>query len=156
MLFRSVIGKGMIERKKGNIINIASMYSVVVADYKMYQGRSIFNPIVYPMGKHGLLGLTKYIASFWSEFNIRCNSLSPGASPKVAAPNPAAKPAVDEKFEPNKVKDDSFIRVLESKCSLGRVGRPSDLLAAIEFLCSDKSSYMNGANLVVDGGWTVL
>jgi len=146
-----VIGKGMIERRKGNIINITSMYSSVVADYRMYEGRSAFNPIIYPIAKHGLLGMSRYIASFWSKYNIRCNCLSPGAFPKIASPVGQA-----DAQSPNKVKDNDFISILESKCSLGRLGKPEDLLSAIEFLCSDKSSYMNGASLVVDGGWTVF
>jgi len=139
----------MIERRQGNIVNIASLYSFLVADYRMYKGRTVFNPVIYPLAKHGLLGLTKYIASFWSEYNIRCNCLSPGTFPNIHKDK--------EKSEaPNRVTDDEFIEILEKKCSLGRVGVPSDLLSAIEFLCSDKSAYMTGSNVVVDGGWSVL
>jgi len=149
LLCSQIIGKKMIERRQGNIVNIASLYSFLVADYRMYKGRTVFNPVIYPLAKHGLLGLTKYIASFWSEYNIRCNCLSPGTFPNIHKDK--------EKSEaPNRVTDDEFIEILEKKCSLGRVGVPSDLLSAIEFLCSDKSAYMTGSNVVVDGGWSVL
>ena len=146
LLCSQIVGARMIDQKDGNIINITSLYSSIVADYRMYKGRDIFNPVNYPIVKHGLLGLTKYIASFWSEHNIRCNSLSPGTFPN------------DKKdtFSPNQVQDYEFINILKKKCSVGRVGVPDDLLSAIEFLCSDKSSFMTGTNIIVDGGWSVI
>jgi len=146
LLCSQIVGEKMIDQGGGNIINITSLYSELVADYRIYKGRNIFNPVNYPMVKHGLLGLTKYIASFWSEYNIRCNSLSPGTFPNF-------EPEISS---PNQVKDHEFLEILKSKCSLNRVGEPGDLLSAIEFLCSDKSSYMTGSNIIVDGGWSVL
>ena len=146
LLCSQIVGRQMIDQGNGNIINITSLYSNLVADYRIYKGRTIFNPVNYPIAKHGLLGLTKYIASFWSEHNIRCNCLSPGTFPNIQK----------DTLSPNQVHDDEFINILESKCSIGRVGAPEDLLSAIEFLCSEKSSYMTGTNIVVDGGWSVL
>jgi gluconate 5-dehydrogenase len=144
-----VVGKQMIKQKYGNIVNIASLYSYLVADYRMYEGRDIFNPITYPVSKHGLVGLTKYIASFWAPHGIRCNCLSPGSFP-----NSASKKS--DPSAPNSVEDDEFLIMLNHKCSLGRTGIPKDLESAIQFLCSEKSSYLTGTNLVVDGGWSVL
>ncbi len=149
LLCSQIIGKKMIRQRRGNIINIASLYSFLVADYRMYKGRTTLNPAIYPMAKHGLLGLTKYIASFWSEYNIRCNCLSPGTFPNISKEQ-------NNSSAPNSIADDEFLKILAKKCSLGRVGVPSDLLSAIEFLCSDKSLYMTGSNIVVDGGWSVL
>lgn len=149
LLCSQIVGRKMIRQRRGNIINITSLYSTYVADYRIYKGRQIFNPVTYPLAKHALLGLTKYMASFWSEHNIRCNSLSPGIFPNVGPKKEAAA-------APNKVQDQGFLDLLADKCSLGRVGVPEDLLSAIEFLCSDKSSYLTGANIVVDGGWSVL
>jgi len=146
LLCSQIVGSKMIDQRNGNIINITSLYSNLVADYRIYKGRTIFNPVNYPIAKHGLLGLTKYIASFWSEHNIRCNCLSPGTFPNFQK----------DTLSPNQVQDDEFINILENKCSIGRVGAPEDLLSAIEFLCSEKSSYMTGTNIVVDGGWSVL
>jgi len=144
-----VVGKRMIEQKYGNIVNIASLYSILVADYRMYEGRDIFNPVTYPVSKHGLVGLTKYIASFWAPHGIRCNCLSPGSFPNTTSKK-------DDPSAPNSVEDDEFLTILNRKCSLGRTGVPTDLVSAIKFLCSEKSSYLTGANLVVDGGWSVL
>jgi NAD(P)-dependent dehydrogenase (short-subunit alcohol dehydrogenase family) len=146
LLCSQIVGSKMIDQGYGNIINITSLYSNLVADYRIYKGRKTLNPVNYPIAKHGLLGLTKYIASFWSEHNIRCNCLSPGTFPNIQ----------NDTASPNKVKDDEFINILNNKCSMGRVGKPDDLLTAIEFLCSEKSSYMTGTNIVVDGGWSVL
>ena len=149
LLCVQIIGRKMIEQRQGNIINIASLYSFLVADYRIYKGRQIFNPVIYPIVKHGVLGLTKYIASFWSEFNIRCNCLSPGIFPNAGVQK-------DRQAEPNKVQDNEFLNILKNKCGLGRVGQPEDLHSAIEFLCSDKSAYLTGSNIVVDGGYSVL
>ena len=144
-----VVGKRMIEQKYGNIVNITSLYASLVADYRMYEGRDIFNPVTYPVSKHGLVGLTKYIASFWAPHGIRCNCLSPGSFPNTISKK-------DDPSAPNSVEDDEFLNILNRKCSLGRTGVPRDLESAIQFLCSEKSSYLTGANLVVDGGWSVL
>jgi gluconate 5-dehydrogenase len=144
-----VVGKQMIEQKYGNIINIASLYSSLVADYRMYEGRDIFNPVTYPVSKHGLVGLTKYIASFWAPHGIRCNCLSPGSFPNTISQK-------DDPSAPNSVDDDAFLEILNRKCSLGRTGVPKDLESAIQFLCSEKSSYLTGVDLAVDGGWSVL
>ena len=144
-----VVGKRMIEQKSGNIVNITSLYASLVADYRMYEGRDIFNPVTYPVSKHGLVGLTKYIASFWAPHGIRCNCLSPGSFPNTISKK-------DDPSAPNSVEDDEFLNILNRKCSLGRTGVPRDLESAIQFLCSEKSSYLTGANLVVDGGWSVL
>ena len=143
------VGRAMIVQGGGNIVNILSLYAFLVADYRMYKGRTIFNPVTYPVAKHGLLGLTRYIASFWSEHHIRCNCLSPGTFPNIQKPDRDSDAV-------NKVQEDAFIKILEGKCSTGRVGLPEDLLGAIEFLCSDKSAYMTGSNVVVDGGWAIL
>ena len=147
LLCSQIVGRKMMEQGGGHIVNIASLYSFLVADYQIYEGRDTFNPVTYPISKHALLGLTKYIASFWSGHNVRCNCLSPGTFPNVET---------GPEDTPNAVDDRVFLEILEGKCSLGRVGVPSDLFGALEFLCSDKSSYMTGANLVVDGGWSVL
>jgi len=149
LLCSQIIGKKMKQQNRGNIVNIASLYSFLVADYRMYKDRKTFNPVIYPIAKHGILGLTKYIASFWSEFNIRCNCLTPGTFPNTTRNN-------EDSYSSNRVTDEGFIKILEKKCSVGRVGVPTDLLSTIEFLCSDKSAYLTGSNIVVDGGWSVL
>ena len=88
------------------------------------------------------------MASFWSQFNIRCNCLSPGTFPNLGNNT--------SKNEPNKVLDTDFLELLEKKCTLKKFGKPKDLLSSLEFLCSDKSDFITGQNIVVDGGWSAL
>lgn len=147
-LCSQIIGNSMIKRKKGIIINIASLYSFLVPDAKMYRNTPIFNPIIYSVSKHGIIGMTKYLSSFWGPLGIRINALSPGTFPNISAKSKSKSP--------NKVKDDKFLNLLADKCALKRVGVPSDLNAALEFLCSDKSKLLHGENIVIDGGWSAL
>ena len=143
-----ILAKHMIKNKKGVIINIASLYSFLVPDSKMYKKTKVFNPVIYSTSKHGVMGMTKYFASFWGPFGIRVNALSPGTFPNNQKNN--------NKAYPNKVEDSNFMKLLSGKCALDRVGIPSDLNSALEFLCSEKSSLLHGQNIVIDGGWSLL
>ena len=92
-------------------------------------------PVTYSVVKHGLIGLTKYVATYWCDQGVRCNALSPGG---VYAGQ-----------------SDEFVLGLAKLIPLGRMAKADEYRGAVAFLCSDASSYMNGANLVVDGGRTV-
>jgi NAD(P)-dependent dehydrogenase (short-subunit alcohol dehydrogenase family) len=145
MIFAQVLGRKMIEKKiRGSIINIASMYGTVAPDARLYEGKKVLNPVTYSVSKAAINGLTRYIASFWGQHGIRCNSISPGSFPNV------------ETDSYNAPKDDEFSTRLKNKTTLGRVGHPKDLLGAIRLLLSDESSYITGQNLGVDGGWTAI
>lgn len=135
-LTTQIIGKQFIERQKGNIINISSMYGIVAPDPKLYEDTEFLNPPTYGVMKAGLIGLTKYTASFWGKHNIRCNVIAPGPFPKDT----------DNK---------EFIKKLKDKTLLNDVGVPDDLIGALIFLASDSSRYMTGQVLQIDGGWTV-
>ncbi len=87
------------------------------------------------MVKHGLIGLTKYLATYWNEQSVRCNALSPGGV--YAGQN------------------DVFVSNLVKLIPMGRMAQPDEYRGAIAFLCSDASKYLNGANLVMDGGRSV-
>lgn len=128
----------MIENKYGKIINIASMYGVVAPDVSIYDGNSYYNPANYGVGKAGIIQFTKYIAAVYGKYGITCNAISPGPFPN---------PKVQENIE--------FINALEKKVPLGRIGKPEDLKGVIALLSSDASAYINGANICVDGGWTI-
>ena len=81
MLCSQVFGTLMSKRKKGVILNIASDLSVIAPDQRIYssiKNRKIYKPVTYSVIKHGLIGLTKYLSTYWPDRNIRCNSLSPG------------------------------------------------------------------------------
>ena len=144
-----LVGEKMKTYKEGNIVNVASLYSYLVPDSRMYDNTDIFNPITYSISKHGLNALTKYLASFWGKHGIRVNALSPGTFPNTKIRK--------SKHSPNSVDDDDeFLRLLAKKCALGRVGVPSDLNSALEYLVSKKSRALTAANLTVDGGWSIL
>jgi NAD(P)-dependent dehydrogenase (short-subunit alcohol dehydrogenase family) len=120
-----------------SVINVASMYATVSPDPGIY-GAVPPNPPFYGPAKAGLLQLTRYLACHLAAARIRVNAISPGPfpAPKVAEANP------------------DFMRSLEGKVPLGRIGQPEDLKGAIIFLASDASRYVTGINLPVDGGWT--
>lgn len=121
-----------------SIINVGSMYGLVSPDFRIYDTASETNPPFYGAAKAALLQMTRYAACQLAPEKIRVNALTPGPFPSPSVQ--AAKP--------------DFIRRLEARTPLGRIGRPEDLAGALLFLASDASAYVTGANLVVDGGWT--
>ncbi len=127
----------MAEKAKGTIINIASMYGIVSPNPSIYNKEEYANPPNYGAGKAAILQFTRYAACHLGEKGIRVNSISPGSFPQK-----------------NIQKDKEFIANLERKIPLGRVGRPDELKGAIIFLASEASSYVTGANICIDGGWT--
>lgn len=122
----------------GSIINIASMYGMVASYPDVYVGYQINSPPNYHALKGGLIHLTRHLAVYWAQYNIRVNSISPGPfpPPRVNDANPG------------------FVDILAKKVPLGRVGKPEEVKGAIVFLASDASNYVTGQNIVVDGGWT--
>ena len=128
-----------LKKTKGNILNIASMYGHIAPDYRMYDGKKYTNPPSYGAAKAGLLQLTRYLASFLSPHGIRVNSISPGAFP----------------YESTQKENPEFIKKLSSKNTLGRIGFPHEIKTASLLLVSEASSYINGENICIDGGWTI-
>lgn len=121
-----------------SFINIASMYGLVSPDNRMYGTPETTNPPFYGAAKAAMLQWSRYVACEFGIEGIRCNSITPGPFP--------SKTVIES--NPN------FIKALAQKVPLGRVGNPAEITGAIIFLLSDASSYVNGSNLVVDGGWT--
>src|SRR3989344_659976 len=136
-----VFGAQMARQGRGVIVNIASDLGVIAPDQRLYriEGRDAeqqpVKPVTYSVVKHGLIGLTKYLATYWCEQGVRCNALSPGGI--YAGQN------------------DVFVSKLAQLIPLGRMADADEYRGAIAFLCSDASTYMNGANLVIDGGRSV-
>lgn len=125
--------------KNGKIINIASMYGMVVPDLDIYDGREEFlNPPNYGTAKAGVIHLTKYYAMYLSKYNINVNSISPGPFPSEDVQ-----------------KDKEFIKRLENKTKLKRIGKPEDLQGLVLLLSSSLSSFITGQNIAIDGGWTI-
>lgn len=144
LLISQALGRKMREHGRGSIINIASMYALLAPNPQLYENTSFLNPPGYSAAKAAMLALTRYVASFWGPYGVRCNAILPGAFPNL-----------ETKTE-NSVSEGSFFvdRLAERTC-LRRVGRPTDLAGALLFLASEASSYVTGQALQVDGGWTI-
>ena len=130
----------MAQNNEGVILNIASDLGVIAPDQRIYKNENLpadvqpKKPITYSVVKSGLIGLTKYLATYWADQGIRSNSISPGGI------------FTDQ--------DQDFVNRLQSLIPLGRMAHEDEYKAAIIFLISDASSYMTGANLIIDGGRT--
>ena len=129
-------GKIMLKQKKGVIVNISSIYGLVGADQRIYGESKLNTHISYASTKGAIVNLTRYLAAYWHGKNIRVNTLTPGG-------------VIDESYQSKK-----FIKKYSEKTILGRMARSDEYNGALLFLMSDASSYMTGANLVIDGGWT--
>ena len=134
---------GMKERGSGSIVNVCSMYALVVPAPDLYEGTDKFNPLGYSAAKSALLQFTRYSASFLSP-EVRVNAISPGAIPNLET----------ETYNAPKI-DDPILDRLNKKILLKRMGHPRDLVGAIVFLASGAASYITGQNIVIDGGLTI-
>jgi len=128
----------MLENNYGKIINIASMYGMVSPDVSVYEDNDYYNPANYGAGKAAVIQLTRYVAGVYGKYGITSNSVSPGPFPNTEVQ-----------------KNKKFIELLENKVPIKRIGHPDDLKGVIVLLASNASNYINGENIVVDGGWTI-
>lgn len=138
-LCSQVFGTAMAKDGKGGVIlNIASDLSVFSPDQRLYRQHGLddvmqpVKPVTYSVIKAGLIGLTRYLATYWADKNVRCNALSPGGVYNGQGAE--------------------FVQRLSSLIPLGRMATKDEYRAAIQFLCSEASSYMNGQNVLMDGG----
>jgi len=127
-------GSQMAKKGGGIIINIASDLSLIAPNHSIYLKGS-YKPVMYSVTKHGIIGLTKYLSTYWNTKNVRCNALSPGP--------------VDSNQGTN------FKNKLKKLIPLNRLAKKNEYKSAIQFLATDASSYMTGQNLIMDGGRSV-
>jgi NAD(P)-dependent dehydrogenase (short-subunit alcohol dehydrogenase family) len=142
MLCSQVFGGAMAQRGRGVILNIASDLGVIAPDQRLYRQPNVtreeeqpVKPVTYSVIKHGLIGLTKYLATYWADRGVRVNAISPGGV-----------------FNNQ---DSAFVEKLARLIPMGRMADVDEYRAAVQFLCSDASSYMTGQNIVMDGGRSV-
>ncbi|MBH16650.1 MAG: oxidoreductase [Acidobacteria bacterium] len=141
-LCSQVFGSAMAQDGRGGVIlNIASDLSVFSPDQRIYRKPGLADemqpvkPVTYSVIKAGLIGLTRYLSTYWADRGVRANALSPGG-----------------------VSDGQgveFVQNLTSLIPLGRMASRDEYRAAVQFLCSDASAYLNGQNIVMDGGRSV-
>ena len=124
--------------KGGVILNIASDLSMFSPDQRLYRKEGLaedmqpVKPVTYSVTKAGLIGLTRYLATYWADSDVRANALSPGGV------------FIDQ--------SEDFVQRLSALIPLGRMAKRDEYRSAVQFLCSDASSYMNGQNVLMDGG----
>lgn len=141
-LCSQAVGAHMAGENGGVILNIASDLSVIAPDQRLYRQDGLADdqqpvkPVSYSVVKHGLVGLTRYLAAYWADRNVRVNAISPGG---VYTDQP-----------------DDFVEKLTDLIPVGRMAEKDEYKGAIVFLCSDASSYMTGQNVVMNGGRSML
>lgn len=140
-LCSQVFGSAMADGGGGVIVNIASDLSVIAPDQRLYvqagteDDNQPVKPVSYSVVKTGLIGLTRYLATYWADKAVRVNAISPGG---IFNDQPQ-----------------EFVDRLTDRIPMGRMANTDEYRAAIQFLCSDASAYMTGQNLVMDGGRSV-
>jgi len=126
--------KKMKQVKKGKIVNIGSIYGVVSSDPRIYGKSGRNNSEVYSMTKAGVIMFSKYLAANFAQYNIQINTLSPGGIQRAQTSD--------------------FVENYTHKTPAGRMGSPDDLLHTLNLLADENNSYLNGQNIVVDGGFS--
>ena len=140
-LVAKYVGKVMVEQNKGgSIIQTSSIYGIMGPDNRIYQGsfyleHQINTPAVYAASKSAVIGLTKYLATYWASKKIRVNTITPGGVESG--------------------QNDIFIHNYSNRVPLFRMGQPYEIAGALIYLASDASSYVTGQNMVVDGGLSI-
>jgi NAD(P)-dependent dehydrogenase (short-subunit alcohol dehydrogenase family) len=134
-----VVGGRMAEHRHGSIINISSIYGILSPDQRVYnyraeRGEPFYKPVAYSVSKSGILNLTRYLATYWADKNVRVNTLTLAGV-----------------FNNQ---DAEFLKNYCQRIPIGRMAKSDEYNGAVLFLASKASSYMTGANLVVDGGWS--
>jgi len=131
-----VIGGHMAQTGGGSIINISSIFGMVSPDQRIYEykDKPFFKPVTYSVTKSGILNLSRYLATYWAKSNVRVNTLTLGGV-----------------FNNQ---DDAFLKNYTDKVPLGRMAKQDEYNGAILYLASRASSYMTGANIIIDGGYS--
>ena len=139
-LCSQVFGAYFAQNSGGVILNISSDLGVIAPDQRIYRKPGLSDdkqptkPVTYSVVKTALIGLTRYLASYWADKNVRCNALVPGGV------------YTDQ--------DDAFVQKLMQLIPMGRMANTDEYKATVVYMCSNASAYMTGTALVIDGGRT--
>ena len=120
-----------------SIVNIGSLYGIVSPDFRVYNKGDRKNSEIYGATKAGIIQMTKYLAVYLADKNIRVNCVSPGGV-----------------FNQDNPQSEDFIKKYSNRCPMKRMAKDTEMVGGIAYLASDISSYVNGHNLVIDGGYT--
>lgn len=137
-LCSQVFGAEMSSQKSGVILNISSDLGIIAPDQRIYQKpglsdkEQVVKPITYSVIKHGLIGLTKYLATYWADKGIRCNAICPAGIENG--------------------QDPEFVKRLTNLVPMGRMAAKDEYQSTVLYMISDASAYMTGATVVIDGG----
>jgi NAD(P)-dependent dehydrogenase (short-subunit alcohol dehydrogenase family) len=139
LLCCQVVGAAMAREGRGSIVNISSVYGMLSPQQDVYEfrrrgGETFTKPVAYSVSKSAIFNLTRYLATYWAKSGVRVNTLTLAG---VFNDQPA-----------------EFLEAYTARVPLGRMAQASEALGAIVFLASGASSYVTGANLVIDGGWS--
>jgi NAD(P)-dependent dehydrogenase (short-subunit alcohol dehydrogenase family) len=134
-----VIGARMAEAGRGSIVNVSSIYGMLspvqeLYDFRRAGGETFFKPVAYSVSKSALYNLTRYLATYWAKSGVRVNTLTLAG-------------VFNEQPE-------EFLKAYTARMPLGRMAEAGEVVGPVVFLASDASSYVTGANVVVDGGWS--
>lgn len=140
-LCAQVFGTVMEKQGKGVVINVASDYGIISPDQRIYRKEGvkeedqIIKPISYSVVKHGMIGMTKYLATYWAKKGVRVNTLCPASLENG--------------------QDPEFIEKISNLIPMGRMSKPEEYPATVLYMLSEASSYMTGATVLLDGGRTI-
>lgn len=136
-----VFGYEMEKKKSGVIINISSDYGVISPNQNIYKKEGVpeeeqtVKPVSYSVVKHGIMGLTKYLATYWAKSGVRVNTLCPASL--------------------SNGQNEEFVKKISELIPMGRMSRPDEYPATVLYMLSEASSYMTGATVILDGGRTI-
>jgi NAD(P)-dependent dehydrogenase (short-subunit alcohol dehydrogenase family) len=134
-----VVGARMAEAGRGSIVNVSSVYGMLspvqeLYDFRRRGGETFFKPVAYSVSKSALYNLTRYLATYWARSGVRVNTLTLAGVWNEQPPE--------------------FVEAYNERMPIGRMAKAEEVVGPVVFLASDASSYVTGANLVVDGGWS--
>ncbi len=140
MLCAQVFGEVMEKQRSGVVLNISSDYGLIAPDQRIYRKEGLpeeeqmVKPVSYSVVKHGMIGLTKYLAVYWADKGIRVNTLCPASLENG--------------------QNEEFVRKISNLIPMGRMSRPDEYVCTVLYMISDAATYMTGSTVVLDGGRT--